>query len=318
MQEYIVNSSYNGLRLDYVLSKLTNSSRSQIKKFIKKNLVCIDGNIINKLDYKICTAQKISIDFTPHKIIEEKELKPLNITLDIIYEDEDILVINKPAGLVVHPGVGHMHDTLVNGLIYYYKNLSDIQGITRPGIVHRLDKDTSGLLLVAKNNNIHNLLSKQILNREVTRRYKAIVWGKIKTEGVIKANLMRSKSNHKKMTITLDKNKGKEATTYYKLLKKFDYFSFIECILETGRTHQIRAHLSYIGHSIVGDQTYGSNMNKILKHTSGDLQNFLINFKTQALHAYFLSFYHPILKKQIQLEVDISNIMKILLFSISN
>lgn len=318
MQEYIVIDSYNGFRLDYALAKLTNVSRAQIQKFIRKNLVYINGNIVNKLDFKICTSQKISIDFTSRKIIEEEHLRALDIALDIVHEDEDILVINKPVGLVVHPGVGHRQDTLVNGLIFHCKNLSNIGDITRPGIVHRLDKDTSGLLLVAKNNYSHNLLSKQIFNREVIRKYKAIVWGKIKTEGIIKTNLMRSRSNHKKMSVTLDQNKGKKAITHYKLLKNLNYFSFIECILETGRTHQIRAHLSHIGHSIVGDQTYGSNMHKILKHTNGDLQNELLRFKSQALHAYFLGFNHPVSGKKIQLKVDISNDMNQLLSAISN
>ena len=225
-----------------------------------------------------------------------------------MYEDKDLIVVDKPSGLTVHPGAGQKNRTLVNFLVKKYgKNLSNLSGIDRPGIVHSLDKDTSGLLIIAKNNKIHKLLQEKFKKREINRLYLAVIWGLVKkNSGSFTMNIGRNPKNRKKFSIF--KIGGKSAITKYKVKKNFsNVASLIECKLLTGRTHQIRVHLSSSGNSIIGDKKYGKNKSKLLKNVDKSLINQIITFKRQALHAYFLSFIHPIKKNKIELNSKLPN-----------
>ena len=220
----------------------------------------------------------------------------------IFYEDKDLIVIDKPSGLTVHPGAGQKTSTLVDFLVNKYgKKLSNLSGIDRPGIVHRLDKDTSGLLLIARNNKTHKLLQDMFKKREINRLYYAIVWGLLqKNSGSFTMNIGRNPKNRKKFSIF--QNGGKNAVTKYKVKKNFsNVASLIECKLLTGRTHQIRVHLSSSGNSIIGDKKYGKNKSKLIKNVDKSIANYIISIKRQALHAYFLSFIHPIKKEEIRI-----------------
>ena len=220
----------------------------------------------------------------------------------IFYEDKDLIVIDKPSGLTDHPGAGQKTSTLVDFLVNKYgKKLSNLSGIDRPGIVHRLDKDTSGLLLIARNNKTHKLLQDMFKKREINRLYYAIVWGLLqKNSGSFTMNIGRNPKNRKKFSIF--QNGGKNAVTKYKVKKNFsNVASLIECKLLTGRTHQIRVHLSSSGNSIIGDKKYGKNKSKLIKNVDKSIANYIISFKRQALHAYFLSFIHPIKKEEIRI-----------------
>ncbi len=228
--------------------------------------------------------------------------------IKILYEDKELIVLDKPSGLIVHPGAGQKNHTLVDFLIKKYgKNLSNLSGINRPGIVHRFDKDTSVLLLIAKNNKIHKLLQEKFKKREINRLYLAVVWGLLKeSSGTFTMNIGRNPKNRKKFSIF--KVGGKKAITKYKVKRIFsNVASLIECKLLTGRTHQIRVHLSSSGNSIIGDKKYGKNKSKLLKNVDKSLINYIISFKRQALHAYFLSFIHPIKKEKIQLNSKLPN-----------
>jgi len=228
--------------------------------------------------------------------------------IKILYEDKDLIVLDKPSGLTVHPGAGQKNRTLVDFLIKKYgKNLSNLSGTDRPGIVHRLDKDTSGLLIIAKNNKIHKLLQEKFEKREINRLYLAVIWGLLKkNSGSFRMNIGRNPKNRKKFSIF--KIGGKSAVTKYKVKKIFsNVASLIECKLLTGRTHQIRVHLSSSGNSIIGDKKYGKNKSKLLKNVDKSLVNHIITFKRQALHAYFLSFIHPIKKNKIELNSELPN-----------
>ena len=235
--------------------------------------------------------------------------------IKILHEDKDLIVLDKPSGLTVHPGAGHEKQTLVSFLTKKYgKNLSNLSGIDRPGIVHRLDKDTSGLLIIAKNNKTHQLLKEKFEKREINRLYLAIVWGLLeKNSGSFTMNIGRNPKNRKKFSIL--QNGGKKAITKYKVKKNFsNVASLIECKLFTGRTHQIRVHLSSSGNPLIGDKKYGKNKSKLLKNVDKSLINHIVSFKRQALHAYFLSFIHPIKNEKIQLNsklpIDFSNLIE--------
>ena len=226
--------------------------------------------------------------------------------IKILYEDKELIVLDKPHSLTVHPGAGQKNYTLTDFLTKKYgKNLSNLSGTDRPGIVHRLDKDTSGLLIIAKNNKVHKLLQEKFKKREVNRLYLAVVWGLLKkNSGTFKMNIGRNPKNRKKFSIF--KVGGKEAITNYKVKRVFsNVASLIECKLLTGRTHQIRVHLSSSGNPIIGDKKYGKNKSKLLKNVDKSLINDIITFKRQALHAYFLSFIHPIKKEKIQLNSEL-------------
>lgn len=307
-----------GKRLDkFLVEKLSSInpclSRSRIKFLIENNHITnIKENLpLNSCSYKIKGQEVIFITMPQ---IEESFIKAKDIPIEVIWEDENMMVINKQAGLVTHPGNGTKNDSLVNALLFHYQGkLSGINGVMRPGIVHRLDKDTSGLMVVAKNDLAHQKLASQIQDRTLKRNYLAICYGVLKPlSGVINKNIDRGKINRLKMTIV--KEGGKKAITNYQVKKTYcsSLFSLVECKLDTGRTHQIRVHLSSIGHSIIGDQTYG-RQRKSLKNLDPNLRNFVQNFPRQALHSYKISFLHPTSQKRVEFEVDFPNDIKILL-----
>lgn len=273
-------------RLDSFLNEevLTDKSRSYIQNQIKKGIITVNTEIV-KTGYTLKLGDIISInDFE----VETLNLKPVDLDLDIVYEDDDIAVINKPQGLVVHPANSYKDATLVHGLLHQMDNLSDINGVVRPGIVHRIDKDTSGLLVVAKNDQSHQLLSQMMKEHEVRRSYIAFVYGNFnETKATINAPIGRSPKNRLKMAVVKD---GKEAITHFEVLTQNEQFAIVKCDLETGRTHQIRVHFAYINHPIVGDPTYGP------KKVYGD--------EGQFLHAYELTFMHPIKKELMTFKVD--------------
>jgi len=297
--EFSINKKNSGERLDVFLSKeIISLTRSYIKKLIEKKNVKLNEVIKTSPSTKLKINDKIIIN-----IIEENILKltPSNIKLDIVFEDKDFLIINKPKGMVVHPGAGNYKNTLVNALIYKYKKeLSDINGSLRPGIVHRIDKETSGLLVVAKNNLSHSNLGKQFSNHSIKRKYQCLAWGVIRPlNGCIETLISRNKKNRQLMTVS-DIN-GKKAITNYKTIKVFNIvdipkISLIECELKTGRTHQIRVHLKYKGTSLLGDKQYGKRNIKF-KKINKEFFSKLSNLNGQALHAQTLGFIHPTKKK---------------------
>lgn len=311
-KQYITTELHNQSRLDIVLSELMGKSRSSVAKLIKQGLVLIDDQKITETNFKIKNNVIIKVTDSNETIVNNDTINPKKIDLEIIYEDDDILLINKQAGLTVHPGAGNYDDTLVNGLKYLYNdNLSNMGGEIRAGIVHRIDKDTSGVLVIAKTNDAHVKLSDQIQQKEAYRKYVAIVFGVPKPfSGLIETQIARSHKDRTKMTTV--SFSGKYAATEYSVKEIFcnGLFSLIECRLLTGRTHQIRVHMSHIGHSIVGDQTYGHNSRKIKQIKDQELQEKLLNFKRQALHAYSLSFIHPSKDVRMEFKAEISDDIK--------
>ena len=295
-----------GSRLDIVLTKLLPElTRSNLKKIIELNQVKINNIIINSPSKKLKINDNIEINLIPK---QEIKIEPYKIKLNIVFEDKDILVINKPAGMVVHPGAGNYTETLVNALIYKYKKLSDLNGSTRPGIVHRIDKETSGLLVVAKNNKAHAHLGKQFNDHSIARTYQALVWGVLRPlSGRIETLIGRSRKNRQLMSVT--EITGKKAVTNYSTLKVFDIkdipkISFVECQLETGRTHQIRVHMAYKGNSLLGDQQYGKK-NLKFKKLNEEFAEKLKVLNRQALHAKNLGFIHPTTNKFISFESEL-------------
>jgi 23S rRNA pseudouridine1911/1915/1917 synthase len=262
-------------RIDKMLSSVNEEwSRSQVQQWIKDGMVTVNGQAV-KGNYKVKEGDTITVQ-VPEP--EPLDVLPEKMDLDIYYEDADVLVVNKPRGMVVHPAPGHVSGTLVNGLLYHCKDLSGINGVMRPGIVHRIDKDTSGLLMVAKNDLAHESLVNQLVEKTVTRRYKAIVHGVIgHDKGTIDAPIGRDKTDRQSMTVT--EENSKHAVTHFQVLERFRDFTYIECQLETGRTHQIRVHMKYIGYPLAGDPKYGP------KKT--------LPIDGQALHAGILGFTHP-------------------------
>ncbi len=314
MKKYNVPKDMNGFRLDNALVNLIKRlSRSQIQKIISSFQVQVNGLIISCSNFKVKENNVILVTFKDSKPFT---IQKADIKLDIFYEDEDLIVINKAAGMTVHPGNGKYQDTLVNALLYYAKSLSSIGGLERPGIVHRLDKDTSGLMVVAKSNFAHIHLASQIKNRNFIRKYKALVWGIINPqEGIIKNNIGRSKISRLKMTIV--KFGGKEAITHYKTEETLLHglISMLECRLTTGRTHQIRVQLSHLRHSLVGDQTYGNNSRKV-NCSPSIVQQKLINFKRQALHSWYISFIHPVSGKLLEFQSPLpQDIMEVIILN---
>ena len=293
--KFLVKKVDNGKRADIFLSKKINDlTRSFLKKLIKKNLLKINNKIISSPSIKLKTNDYLEI-----KLIydQEKKLIPKKIELDIIFEDKDILIVNKQKGIVVHPGAGNFKNTLANALAYKYKNnLSNINGKLRPGIIHRIDKDTSGLLVIAKNNISHSNLSKQFSEHTIKRKYKCLVWGILRPlNGRIDTLISRNKRNRQLMTVS--EISGKRAITNYKTLRTFfrkdiPKISLMECELETGRTHQIRVHLSYKGISILGDKQYGKKKLKF-KKINKELAFLLNSLQGQLLHAENIEFTHP-------------------------
>ena len=294
----------HGYRVDkFLQSQINELSRTRLQALIRDGQVKINNIIINSTSKKIKEEDQIKVNFPTSK---ETLIKPNKIPLDILYDDSDIIVVNKAPGVVVHPGAGNYNNTIVNGLLYKYKNnLSSIGGKLRPGIVHRIDKDTSGIIVVAKNDIAHINLSKQFSNHSIKRMYEALVWGSLKPQnGKISEKISRSIKNRQLMAVR--KEKGKIAITNYKTLKVFQNLnlpkiSLIECQLETGRTHQIRVHMNFKGNSILGDKSYGKSKRKF-KKIDPNLEKKINNFTRQALHAKSLGFIHPRTKKEIFFE----------------
>ena len=307
-----INKAQNHRRLDQALTKLLNKfSRSQVKILLQNNNIEIAGEIISDASYKVKEGEEYKINI-PN--IQETSYQPEHISINIEHEDEDIIVVNKNAGMVVHPAPGNQTGTLVNALIKHTNNkLSSINENNRPGIVHRLDKDTSGLIVIAKNNFSHLELSKQFKCHSITRKYNAIVWGTPKNQE-IEGYIKRHKINRKKMSLN-KKNNGKFSKTIIFLKKNFSICSVIECLLKTGRTHQVRLHMTSINSPIVGDKLYGKNkINKFGKNKENFNKFILLkNFQRQALHASFLGFVHPRSKKYIEFKSEIPQDMKKLL-----
>ena len=275
-------------RLDKALAEVTDLSRARIQALIAEGRVAVDGQVETSTKAKVAEGTRFEIRVPP---AVEAEAQPQDIPLDVVFEDEHLIVVNKPAGMVVHPAAGNPDGTLVNALLHHCKGqLSGIGGVARPGIVHRIDKDTSGLLVVAKSDKAHEGLAKQFKDHSIERKYLAVCGGHLRNpEGMISTRIGRSDANRKKMAV-LDKNssRGKHAVTHYKLLKTLKSASMIECRLETGRTHQVRVHCASIGHALLGDPLYG--------RTPAELRNILkdLGFERQALHAASLGFEHPI------------------------
>ncbi len=268
-------AKHGGERIDKFLAQKLDKSRSLVQKLIKDELVLVNGEVV-KTNYSVADGDEI--DVKQLDVVDNTNIIPQPMDLDIVYEDDDLLVINKPSGLVVHPAPGHYQDTLVNGLLAYSNKLSDINGEFRPGIVHRIDKDTSGLLVVCKNNETHEELANQLSDKTLFRQYLAIVHGEIEEdEGEIIAPIGRDPRDRVKMAVVA-KN-SKEAQTNFKVLERYDHYTLVSCNLLTGRTHQIRVHFDFINYPLVGDPLYG------IKPT--------IDTKGQALHAYKLGFIHP-------------------------
>ena len=288
--DLVVDEDNTDIRLDVFLAENTSLSRSAIQKLIDSGDVLLNGETTNK---KIKAELNDHVSFT----YEEKTLTdilPEDIPLDIIYEDSDLIVINKPKDMVVHPAPGNEKGTVVNALLHHCKELSDINGYYRPGIVHRIDKDTSGLLVCAKNNNTHNFLSKQLQDKTCYRKYYAIVSGVIQNnEGEIDAPIGRSEANRQNMIVT-NKN-AKPAQTLFHVLERYDDSTLLDLELKTGRTHQIRVHMKYINHPVVNDNKYGKK---------------LIDDTGQYLHAYFLSFIHPSTNQRMDFKIEMPDYMK--------
>tara|TARA_Y100000590_G_scaffold427832_1_gene538469 strand:- start:1310 stop:2290 length:981 start_codon:yes stop_codon:yes gene_type:complete len=291
-------------RLDKCLTdKLEKFTRSQIKKIILSKNVKVNNKIILSPSRKIRLNDSVEITIKESKT---EHIKPKKIDIDVVYEDKEILVVNKPSGLTVHPGAGNKENTLVNGLLHLYKkNLSDLGGLTRPGIVHRIDKETSGLLVVAKNNFSHANLSKQFSNHTIKRNYLALIWGVIRPlNGKIITLLSRSKKNRQLMSVS--ERSGKKAITNYKTLKVFNHkdvprISLIECKLETGRTHQIRVHFAHKGNPLLGDKQYGKKKLQFRK-INKKFEKIISDLNRQALHAKSLGLLHPTTKKNVNFD----------------
>jgi len=270
-----------GERIDSFLSGKTDFTRTRIQQLIKDRNITVNGKP-TKSSYKIEENDEIAIEVPE---AETTEIKPENIEIDIVYEDSDIAVINKQAGLVVHPAHGHYSGTLVNALLYHIKDLSGINGEIRPGIVHRLDKDTSGLIVIAKNDKVHAALTEMFQEKKIRKTYLAILKGKLnKSEGKIVTQIGRDKNDRKKMTVIDDAAKGKNAITNYRVISQNNLFTLVKVNIETGRTHQIRVHMRHLGYPILGDSVYGRKDNE----------------KRQMLHAYKLEFLHPITGRQME------------------
>ena len=292
-----VDAEGAGSRLDlYLAEKTSELSRSRVQKLIEENLVLVNGKPCRDKNYRLQSGDQIGVTI-PEPV--KSRVEPEEIRLDIVFEDNDLLVINKPRGMVVHPAPGHAQGTLVNALLSHCRDLSGIGGVLRPGIVHRLDKDTSGLLIVAKNDFTHRSLSAQLKARKLHREYIALVFGHIKPEiGRIEAPIGRHPRHRKKMAVI---SGGRAAVTRYRVIKYFKYYSLLKLKLETGRTHQIRVHLAHLGYPVVGDPTY-------TKGKTGDLPPELAG--PQALHARRISFTHPRSGEDLEFSAPLPEVFK--------
>lgn len=278
MEEYLfVIQDSQQMRLDkYLTEQFPEQTRSYLQKLIKEGSVLVNGKTV-KSGYQLSAGEEVAVTIPEP---EELDVLPVKMDLEIVYEDEDVILVNKPKGMVVHPAPGHTTDTLVNGLLYHCNgNLSGINGVARPGIVHRIDRDTTGILIVCKNDLSHNSIAAQLKEHSITRKYRALIHGNIKTDqGTVEGPIGRHPVDRKKMAI--NERNGKPAVTHYQVLERFGNYTLIECVLETGRTHQIRVHMSSIGHPLVGDEVYGP-------------AKCPFKLQGQCLHAMVLGFVHP-------------------------
>jgi 23S rRNA pseudouridine1911/1915/1917 synthase len=301
----VVDRGQAMLRLDkYLQMRLEGVSRNKIQIAVKAGCVLVNGNTA-KSNYKVkpCDELVVLLPEPPHDF----EVLPEPVDFDIVYEDEDVLVVDKRPGLVVHPGYGNFNGTLLNGLLYYYQDKKDSAGKPIvPYLVHRIDKDTSGLLLIAKNEESQVVLAKQFFDHTIERKYNALVWGNFDDDqGTIVGNLERSPQDRRVMHVTDDPERGKHAVTHWRVLERFGYVTLVECVLETGRTHQIRAHMQHIGHPLFNDAAYGGD--RILKGTTFSkyrqfVENCFTLLSRQALHALVLGFEHPTLGRHLHFE----------------
>ena len=303
----IVDKGQSLLRVDkFLMHRIENASRNRIQNAIEQGNVLVNEKII-KSSYKVKPLDVISV-VLPHPP-RDTEVYPEDIQINIVYEDDDVLVVNKDAGMVVHPGYNNYTGTLVNALVFHFQQLPTLSGNDgRPGLVHRIDKDTSGLLLISKNERSMTYLARQFFDHSITRKYIALVWGDLEQDGTVTGYIGRSAADRRVMAIYDDPEKGKWSVTHYKVLERLNYVTLIECQLETGRTHQIRAHMKHIGHPLFSDATYGGD--KILKGTVFNkykqfVENCFEIMPRQALHAATLGFVHPSAKKYMNFEAPL-------------
>lgn len=286
--EFIVSEESEGERVDKYLTMLMDSlSRSYLQKLLKESHVTVGGQPV-KANYRIKTEDAVRVLLPP---LITPDILPENIPLEVLYEDEDVIVVNKPKGMVVHPAPGHYSGTLVNALLYHCHNLSGINGVLRPGIVHRIDKDTTGSIIACKNDAAHASIAEQLKEHSIIRKYHAIVCGRLpEIEGTIHTRIGRHPTDRKKMAVV--REGGKDAITHYRVLQQFEKYTYVECILETGRTHQIRVHMASIGHPLLGDEIYGTPSKQY-------------KLQGQCLHAKILGFSHPSTGKYIETDASL-------------
>ncbi|WP_064093775.1 RluA family pseudouridine synthase [Rossellomorea aquimaris] len=297
--QHIIQQEEQGERIDKVVSQLNKEwSRSQVQQWIKEGHIKVNGESV-KSNFKCPLEATVAVSIPEP---EELDVEPEDLNLEITYEDRDVIVVNKPKGMVVHPAPGHYSGTMVNGLMYHCNDLSGINGVLRPGIVHRIDKDTSGLLMVAKNDLAHEHLVNQLVEKSVTRKYTAIVHGLIPHEyGTIDAPIGRDPKDRQSMAVV---DNGKQAVTHFKVLDRYKDFTLVECELETGRTHQIRVHMKYIGYPLAGDPKYGPRKT--------------LSIEGQALHAGVLGFVHPRTEEYMEFQAELPQEFKQVMKQLEN
>lgn len=310
--KFVADKGQSPLRVDkFLMNFIEYATRTKIQKAATEGNIKINGNVV-KSNYKVKAGDVVTVEYTTSK--KEFEIIPEEIPLNIVYEDDDFLIVNKDAGMVVHPGFGNYSGTLVNALAFHFKNLPNMGEEDRPGLVHRIDKNTSGILVIAKTENSMTILAQKFADRELNRKYIALVWGDVKEdEGTITGHIGRSLKNRKVMSVFPDGEYGKHAVTHYKVMERFGYTTLVECKLETGRTHQIRVHFKHIGHPLFNDEEYGGN--QILKGTTFTkykqfVQNCFKICTRQALHAKSLGFSHPTTRKEVNFDSELAEDMR--------
>ena len=310
--KFVADKGQSPLRVDkFLINFIEYATRTKIQKAATEGHIKVNGNVV-KSNYKVKAGDVVTVEYTTPK--KEFELISEDIPLNIVYEDDDFLIVNKDAGMVVHPGFGNYSGTLVNALAFHFKNLPNMGEEDRPGLVHRIDKNTSGILVIAKTENSMTILAQKFIDRELNRKYIALVWGDVKEdEGTITGHIGRSLKNRKVMSVFPDGEYGKHAVTHYKVMERFGYTTLVECKLETGRTHQIRVHFKQIGHPLFNDEEYGGN--QILKGTTFTkykqfVQNCFKICTRQALHAKSLGFLHPTTSKEVNFDSELAEDMQ--------